>query len=195
MKKDDVLQLMVAPAAEVRRDVRKNLPWILGLLVATVAYVLLSSALVRTFESGWTFPHACYFTVINMTTVGFGDVLPLTHEGKVIAGINAFAGLLIFGILVAVLALALQPSGWSATLTTSKSSNDSDRTPLPDETDERPMPIENVVADFLDGLAKVVRAAEDRKEVVSREGNTRIRILANRDSRHFVEVYVDIRAG
>jgi hypothetical protein len=195
VKKDDVLQLMVAPAAEVRRDVRKNLPWVLGLLIVTVAYVLFSSALIRAFENGWTFLHACYFTVVNMTTVGFGDVVPLTHGGKVISGINAFAGLLLFGILVAVLALALQPSGWSATLTPSESSNDSERNARPDETDERPTPVENGVADFLEGLAKVVRAAEDRNEVVSREGRARIRILADGHSPHFVEVYVDVRAG
>lgn len=155
MKKDYVLQLVVAPAAEVRRDVRKNLPWVLGLLIITVAYVLLSSALISTFENGWTFLHACYFTVINMTTVGFGDVVPLTHGGKVIAGTNAFVGLLLFGILVAVLALALQPSGWSATLTPSESPNDSERNASHDESDERATPVENGVADFLEGLAKV----------------------------------------
>ena len=195
VKKDDVLQLRVAPAAEIRRDVRKNLPWVLGFLIVTVAYVLLSSALIRAFENGWTFLHACYFTVINMTTVGFGDVVPLTHGGKVIAGINAFAGLLLFGILVAVLSLALQPSGWSATLLPSESSRDSVRNAPHGETDERATPVENGVADFLEGLAKVVRAAKDRNEVVSQDGRARIRILADGHSPHFVEVYVDVRAG
>ena len=185
---------MVAPAAEVKRDVRKNLPWVLGLLIVTVAYVLLSSAVIRAFESGWSFLHACYFTVINMTTVGFGDVIPLTHGGKIIAGINAFAGLLLFGILVAVLALALQPSGWSATFTPSGSPNDSERSE-PREPPERPPLIENGVADFLVGLAKVVRAAEDRNEVVSREGKVTIEIVTDGPSPHFVQIYVDVRAG
>jgi hypothetical protein len=194
VKKLDALQLMVAPAAEVRRDVRKNLPWVLSLFIVTVAYILLSSALIRAFENGWTFLHACYFTVINMTTVGFGEVVPLTHGGKVIAGINAFAGLLFFGILVAVLALALQPSGWSATLMPSEGSKDSKHSAQPDETYERPTQVENGVADFLEGLAKVVRAAEDRNEVVSREGRARIQILTDGQSPHFVEIYVDVRA-
>lgn len=187
MKEDDILHLMVAPVAEVRRDVRKNLPWVLGLLGVTVVYVLLSSALICAFESGWTFLHACYFTVINMTTVGFGDIVPLTHGGKAIAGINAFAGLLLFGILVAVLALALQPSGWSATLTPSKGSADSER--------EGSTQVENGVADFFEGLAKVVRAAEVRKEVLSKEGRARIRIHTNGSSPNSVEVYVDVRVG
>ncbi|WP_197422870.1 potassium channel family protein [Burkholderia sp. ABCPW 14] len=195
MKNDGVMQLMVAPAAEVRRDLRKNLPWVFGLLIVTVAYVSVSSASIRAFESGWTFLHACYFTVINMTTVGFGDVVPLTHGGKVIAGINAFAGLLLFGTLVAVLALALQPSGWSATLTSSESSNDSERTAPHRAGNDRTNAVENGVADFLEGLAKVIRAAEDRNEVGTREGRTRIRILADGNSPHFIEVYVDVRAS
>lgn len=194
MKKDDVVQLMVAPAAEVKRDVRQNLPWVLGLVIVTVAYVLISSTVIRAFETGWSLLHACYFTVINMTTVGFGDVAPLTHGGKVIAGINAFTGLLLFGILVAVMALALQPSGWSATLKPSESSNDPERSESP-ETSKRPTPIENGVADFLEGLAKVVRAAEDRNNVVSREGRARIEILADGTSPHFIRIYVDVRAG
>lgn len=195
MKNDDVLQLRVAPAAEVKRDVLKNFPWVLGLLVVTAAYVLFSSALIRAFESGWTFLHACYFTVINMTTVGFGDVVPLTYEGKVIAGINAFAGLLLFGILVAVLALALQPSGWSATLTPFKSSDDSERDARPEESREGSAQIKNGVADFLEGLAKVVRATEEEKEAVSKEGRSIIRVFTHGGSPDFVEVYVDVRAG
>lgn len=195
MNKDDVLKLMVAPASEVKRDVRKNLPWIFCLLAVTVAYVLLSSVLIRAFESGWSFLHACYFTVINMTTVGFGDVVPLTHVGKVIAGINALAGVLLFGVLVAVLALALQPSGWSATLTSSESSDDPERNAPHPTHDDRATTVENGVADFLEGLAKVVRATENQNEVVTREGRTRIRILANGHSPQFVEVYVDVRAG
>lgn len=190
-----MLQLKVAPAAEVRRDVRKNLPWVLGLLIVTVVYVLLSSALIRAFESGWTFLHACYFTVINMTTVGFGDVVPLTHWGKVIAGINAFAGLLLFGILVAVLALALQPSGWSATLTSSQSSSDSESSVRPEEARESEAQVKNGVADFLEGLAKVVRAAEEQKEMISEEGRARIRIVTRGSSPDFVDVYVDVRVG
>lgn len=195
MKKNDVLQLMVAPAAEVRRDVRNNLPWVLGLLGVTVAYVLLSSALIRAFESEWTYLHACYFTVINMTTVGFGDVVPLTHGGKIIACINAFAGLLLFGILVAILALALQPSAWTATLAPSKSPSDSERDACPEEARDGVDLVENSLAEFLEGLARAVRVAEERKEVVSKAGRATIQIHTRGNSPNFVEVYVDIRAG
>jgi hypothetical protein len=147
------------PVLGLKRDVRRNLPWVAGLLIVTVVYVLASSAVLRLFESEWSFLHACYFTVINMTTVGFGDVVPLTHGGKIIAGISAFTGLLLFGIFVAVLALALQPSGWSATLTSTGSANTPERPR--DSEDKR---VENGVADFLERLAA---------RVITEEGRTR----------------------
>jgi len=194
VKKDDLMYLTVAPAEDIRRDVRKNLPWIISLLAVTFVYVLISSALIRAYENHWSFLHACYFTVINMTTVGFGDVLPLTHGGKIIAGVNALVGLLFFGMLVAVLALALQPSGWSATLTPSESSN-SPESSESSKISEQPMTVENGVAEFLEGLAKIVRIAENRDEVVSREGCAKIEIITDGRHPHFVRVYVDVRAG
>lgn len=194
MQDKRILKFEVAPAVEVRRDVRRNLPWLLGILGATIAYVLTSSAVIRLFESEWTFLHACYFTVINMTTVGFGDVLPVTHGGKIIAGINALAGLLLFGILVAVLALALQPSSWSASLE-SAGGEDGRNSPIIDESTERPTAVESGVADLFEGLAKTLRAAKAQGEVTSREGRTRIRVFAHGETPHYVEVYVDIHAG
>lgn len=195
MKNNEEMQLMVAPLAEVRRDFRKNLPWVIGLLVATVTYVLLSSALICAFENGWTFLHACYFTAINITTVGFGDVVPLTHGGKIIAAVNAFAGMLLLGVLIAVLALALQPSGWSATLSPSEGSSISEADARTYETNERPIPVENEVADCLEGIAKVLRAVENRSKVISREGRATIRIVAEGYSPHFVDVHISVRVS
>jgi hypothetical protein len=105
------MHLVVAAPLEVTHDFRRNLPWFLGLLIMTVLYVPASASVIRFWEREWSFWHACYFTVINVTTVGFGDVVPTTTAGKLIAGANAFAGLLMFGAIVAVVALAFQPTG------------------------------------------------------------------------------------
>jgi hypothetical protein len=115
METKDTLQLTVAPT-EVKRNILRTLPWVFVLLIVTVVYILIMSALICEFESDWSFLHACYFTVTNMTAVDFGDIFPLSHGARIIAGISGFVGLLLFGILVATLTVALQPSGWSATL-------------------------------------------------------------------------------
>jgi hypothetical protein len=189
MEKKDVMQLMVAPAADVKRDMRRNLPWIKWLLIVTVIYVLTSSAIICLIED-WTFLHACYFTVINITTVGFGDVVPITHGGKLIAGINAFAGLLFFGILVAVIAMALQPSGWSATLTSTGSPNPNEQ---PKRIDDKL--VENSVADFLESLATLVRATDKQEKITSREGRVRIEIMSDGHAPSHVHLFIDVRAG
>jgi len=120
----DVMHLTVASAPEVRRDLRKNSRWIFGLLAVVVFYVVGSSLVMCRFEytgtapnvRHWSFLHSAYFTVINITTVGFGDVVPGTQVGKLLAGVNAFAGLILFGLIVAVVSFALQPGSVSVDL-------------------------------------------------------------------------------
>ena len=177
------LNLVVAPAVEVRRDFRRNLPWVVGLLIIIVLYVPTSATVVRIWESQWGFWHACYFTVINMTTVGFGDVVPTTSEGKVIAGINAFAGPLLFGALVVVLTLAFQPAGWSATLTASERTEPRDEAPRPKDE-----PVEGSVAELLESLASVVRAAGKEKGLEHDVGRVRIHVHGHRPSHAVIEV-------
>lgn len=194
MKTDDALYLMVAPPADVRRDVRKNLPWALAVLTATVLYILLSAAGIRCFESGWSFLHACYFTVINMTTVGFGDVVPVTHGGKIIAGINAFAGLLLFGMLVAIFSLALQPASWSAKLTKSPNTSDPehDTRSNKDSNLDAEASHENSVADLLESVAKVVRSAERANDKKFEAGLARTKVTVIGPSPAFIEIDVEI---
>lgn len=187
---------MVAPAAEVRRDVRKNLPMALLILMCTVVYVLASSILIRMFESGWTFLHACYFTVINMTTIGFGDVVPITHAGKIIAGINAFSGLILFGLLAAAFTMALQPSGWEATLAPTKSASDPEhdakegKYPTRDAVAQR----ENGLADLLEGLAKIIRTGEGPVENISKTRFVTTSIVVHGRSPSHLEIDVRVRS-
>jgi len=103
-----ISELKVAPVAEVIEDSYENSKWILGLLACFIAYVILSGTMIHFAEKDWSLKRSYYFTVINMTTVGFGDVVPLTPIGKIIAGINSVLGLLLFGVIVAVISMALQ---------------------------------------------------------------------------------------
>jgi hypothetical protein len=84
----------------------------LSSIVAIVPSVFILGALLRIFErpfieiSGANFES--YFTgvwcaAVTMTTIGYGDVMPRTHLGKMIVLLSAFWGLFMFSILVSSL--------------------------------------------------------------------------------------------
>jgi hypothetical protein len=109
-----VMQLKIAPVRSTVRDLRSNMCWIIVIAAVWVLYILASSAVIRIWE-GWGYLHSCYFTLINMTTVGFGEVTPLTQQGKLVAGVNSVVGLILFGVFVASITMALQPSSFDGT--------------------------------------------------------------------------------
>ncbi|AWM87621.1 cyclic nucleotide-gated ion channel [Microvirga sp. 17 mud 1-3] len=53
-----------------------------------------------------TIPRAMYWAVVTLTTVGYGDVVPVTPLGRVIAGITAVAGLVMLALPVGIIASA-----------------------------------------------------------------------------------------
>jgi len=104
----DRMHLVIAPPREIWADFRANSPKILMVFCAIIIWTIASS-LIFSFLEHATFLHSAYFTVINVTTVGFGDVTPGTHIGKILAGINSVIGLVLFGAVVAALMMAIQP--------------------------------------------------------------------------------------
>jgi voltage-gated potassium channel len=46
---------------------------------------------------------AFWWALVTVTTVGYGDVYPVTVEGKIIAGILMIAGIAIIGLLISTL--------------------------------------------------------------------------------------------
>lgn len=187
----NVLKLEVAPAAEVRRDIKRNIPWLSWLFVVALLYIIGSSLLIRLWESDWSFLHSCYFTVINMTTVGFGDVYPLTQMGKVIAGINGAVGLVIFGCFVAILALAFQPSGWTTLLTPVYGSRDFENELVAEKANHT----ESGVPELLEGLAKTIRGTEPYRSDGLEHGRVRVHIYGGgNEKKVFTEImiYIDI---
>ncbi|WP_432201213.1 ion transporter [Erythrobacter sp. W53] len=51
-------------------------------------------------------PRALWWAVITLTTVGYGDVTPITLEGKMVAGLVAFAGIALVALPTGILAAA-----------------------------------------------------------------------------------------
>jgi voltage-gated potassium channel len=80
--------------------VRAALPKILVFLYTELALIVIIAALVYLIEgpeNGFTsIPKAMYWTVVTLTTVGYGDMVPHTATGKVLASITMLLG---YGII------------------------------------------------------------------------------------------------
>jgi len=84
---------------EVARNPRtKALPWMaLALVVFGTAFYSLSE--------GWTVIQALYFSVVSLTTVGYGDLHPTTDAVRLVTVFYILAGV---GILLALITAVIQ---------------------------------------------------------------------------------------
>lgn len=84
------------------------------LMSATIAFMLLiiSSAFLYLFEADLqpeefgSIPRALWWSVATLTTVGYGDVTPITAAGKFFAGLTAISGIGIVAMPTGILAAA-----------------------------------------------------------------------------------------
>ena len=115
------LSLVIQSPRNVLRDMCANGYWIANLLILLVYYVLISTTLFYYTEcspqngcdpqvASWY--DSLYFTIINLTTVGFGDIHPISNWGKSIAIANSLVGVVYFGVMVACITTALQSSSY-----------------------------------------------------------------------------------
>ena len=86
------------------------------LLVYAIGLIMLGATLVTTLEQGNgssldDFPDALWWSVVTITTVGYGDLVPETASGKAIAMALMIGGIGIFGGLTANLASFFVRSG------------------------------------------------------------------------------------
>ncbi len=113
-------ELIIGAPGTVLRHMRFNWRWILVAVFIISVFILSSATMFEYYEAttqsalpgaspfGWF--DSFYFTVINVTTVGFGDIVPKTTAGHWIAIANSLFGLMAFGWFVAVFTIALQPT-------------------------------------------------------------------------------------
>ncbi len=83
---------------------RENL---LKLLAVILIIILCSGYLIASFEPGVSFASGLWWSVVTLTTVGYGDISPSTLEGRILAIIIMFFGIGLLGILSASLATML----------------------------------------------------------------------------------------
>lgn len=109
------LQIVVPPASQhsATRTIAsnlfraKNLPWLLGGL----GFIVFSALLAWWSERGTTesfsdqfnpgFFEALYWTVVTMSTVGYGDYAPKRPLGRFVAVLVIFSGISVYGTLIA----------------------------------------------------------------------------------------------
>jgi voltage-gated potassium channel Kch len=53
-------------------------------------------------SEGWSRLDSLYWSFITATTVGYGDLRPITHRSRLLAVLIAFLGLILSGIVIAV---------------------------------------------------------------------------------------------
>jgi voltage-gated potassium channel Kch len=83
---------------EILRDpkTRVILIWVLLLLlIGTLFYALVE---------GWTYTDAFYFSVITLSTVGYGDLSPVTTVGKLFTAVYILVGISIIVVFANTLA-------------------------------------------------------------------------------------------
>lgn len=69
--------------------------------------VLVSGYLIASFEPSISFAGGIWWSVVTLTTVGYGDISPSTAEGRILAVIIMFFGIGLLGVLSASLASML----------------------------------------------------------------------------------------
>ncbi len=98
-----------AVAVVGRVIVRKKEELLISLSILVIAIILASSMMYyaehevqpEAFDS---IPHAMWWAIVTLATVGYGDVYPITILGKVLGGVVLVAGIMIFALPTAIFA-------------------------------------------------------------------------------------------
>jgi len=80
---------------------------VINLLVVILIIVLSSGALIALFEPNLSFSSGVWWSIVTLTTVGYGDISPSTVGGRILAVLIMFFGIGLLGMLSASLATLL----------------------------------------------------------------------------------------
>ncbi len=91
------------PAALIAFLRRENLLRLMGVIAVLV---LGGAAGLACFEEGRSFPDALWWAIVTLTTVGFGDISPVSLGGRLIGVVLMFFGIGVLGTFTATIASA-----------------------------------------------------------------------------------------
>lgn len=97
--------------------VRKSKDALLAVCTFAVAYTIITALIIFNVESDTftTFFDAIYWATVSLTTVGYGDIYPITTAGKIITMISS-----IFGIAIVALPAGIITAGYMDAVNESK---------------------------------------------------------------------------
>ena len=72
--------------------------------ILVLAMIVLASVLFWYFEAKLGFPDAMWWTIVTLTTVGYGDISPTTAGGRIVGVILMVFGIGFLGVLTATFA-------------------------------------------------------------------------------------------
>ena len=78
---------------------------LIGMALVAAAIMHLIEGQVQPEKFG-TIPEAMWWAIVTLGTIGYGDVVPITALGKIVAGITIFAGLIMIALPVGIVATA-----------------------------------------------------------------------------------------
>ena len=78
---------------------------IFSILISTVIITLLIGTLFYNFVEGWSILDSVYFSVITLTTVGYGDLVPVTDLGKIFTSFYVLLGIGIIFMFIRAIAV------------------------------------------------------------------------------------------
>lgn len=101
----------------IAKVIRKSKDALLAVCTLAIGYILISALVIFNVEadSFETFFDAVYWATVSLTTVGYGDIYPVTTAGRVITMISS-----IFGIAVVALPAGIITAGYMDALNTDK---------------------------------------------------------------------------
>jgi voltage-gated potassium channel len=88
---------------EERRALFACLVILMGLMIVAAAAMHMAEGGVQPERFG-SIPESMWWAIITLTTVGYGDAVPVTPLGKVVAGVTALAGLVMLALPVGIIA-------------------------------------------------------------------------------------------
>ena len=88
-------------------DIAQNMGVVLWCLCLFILYLAAGTFVFPLLETDWTYVDSAYFSVVTLTTVGYGDLLPTTPLSKAVVVVYGLLGIVYIGAAVGIIGSAI----------------------------------------------------------------------------------------